>query len=526
WTKGSAPASAGSQENMSKEAAASAGKVLGRYQLLSSIARGGMGQVWLGRLQGARGFHKLVAIKTLLAADDDRRMESMLLEEARIAALIHHPNVVQTIELGEDEGQLYMVMEWVDGEPLSSALTEAEGRGGFPLAVSANIIAQTLRGLHAAHELCDDSGAPLGIVHRDVSPHNVLVTYTGAAKLLDFGIAKATKSKSNQTATGEVKGKFAYMAPEQILGTNMDRRTDLFAAGIMLYTLTAGRHPFKHHNDAGVLHAITSEHPATPPSQFRPDYPKALEAVVMKAIDKDITRRFATADEMRLALEIAVPAARNDADARNFVVELLGEKALARREAVRRILLRADAQTPPSGINVLANAQSGSLRGLVVDHDGRETSQSGERGVTSPNGERILEPTMRRVDSKAPLVRSRKRYQVALFGAVAIAAGALLFAARTVTGKRAAADSGVPAATLAAPAAVEKALPVIEAEAPAKAPGPPLPAAHTAEPAAPEAKAPAEASHPVPVERATPKAKRQPKPAQAGDDLIAPDYAK
>jgi serine/threonine-protein kinase len=483
-----------------------------------------MGQVWLGRLQGARGFHKMVAIKTLLAADDDRRMESMLLEEARIAALIHHPNVVQTIELGEDDGQLYMVMEWVDGEPLSAALTEAEGRGGFPLAVSANLIAQTLRGLHAAHELCDESGAPLGIVHRDVSPHNVLVTYTGVAKLLDFGIAKATKGSSNQTATGEVKGKFAYMAPEQILGTNMDRRTDLFAAGIMLYTLTAGKHPFKHHNDAGVLHAITSEHPATPPSQFRPDYPKALEAVVMKAIDKDITRRFATADEMRLALEIAVPAARSDGEVRNFVAELLGEKARARREAVRRILLRADAQTPPSGINVLANAQSGSLRGLSVDHGGRDTELSGERGITSPSG-RILEPTMRRIDSKAPLVRSRKRYQVALFGAVAIAAAAMLFAVRTITVKRAAADSGVPVTTVGAPAAVEKAPPSIEAEAPGKA------AAATDAPSAPAAeveKAPVEAGPAVPVERAAPKAKRAPSPkaTKTGDDLIAPDYAK
>jgi serine/threonine-protein kinase len=487
-----------------------------------------MGQVWLGRLQGARGFHKLVAIKTLLAADDDRRMESMLLEEARIAALIHHPNVVQTIELGEDDGQLYMVMEWVDGEPLSTVLTEAAARGGFPLAVSANLIAQTLRGLHAAHELCDESGATLGIVHRDVSPHNVLVTYTGAAKLLDFGIAKATKSKSNQTATGEVKGKFAYMAPEQILGANMDRRTDLFAAGIMLYTLTAGKHPFKHHNDAGVLHAITSEQPAVPPSHFRPDYPKALEAVVMKAIDKDITRRFATADDMRLALEIAVPAARSDAEVRTFVAELLGEKARARREAVRRILLRADSQTPSSGISVVANAQSGSLRGVAVDHGGRDTGSSGERGVTAPTSERVHEPTVRRLDSKLPLVRSRKRYQVALLGAVAIAAGAVLFAARTVTSKRAAAGSGVPVTTVQAPAVIDKAAPAMEAEAPAKAdpvtdsPSPPT----VALAAPPEPKAPGDAGHAVPVERATPKAKRAPKPTKSGDDLIAPDYAR
>src|SRR5262249_43332097 len=155
------------------------------YELLSTIARGGMGQVWLGRLHGARGFHKLVAIKTLLPASDEaRQLETMLLEEARIAALIHHPNVVRTIEVGEDDGALSMVMEWVDGEPLSTVLAEAQAKQGFPIAVAANLIAQTLRGLHAAHELSDDSGQSLGVVHRDVSPHNVLVTYTGTAKLL------------------------------------------------------------------------------------------------------------------------------------------------------------------------------------------------------------------------------------------------------------------------------------------------------------------------------------------------------
>jgi serine/threonine-protein kinase len=314
------------------------------------------------------------------------------------------------------------------------------------------------------------------------------------------------------------------MAPEQILGTNMDRRTDLFAAGIMLYTLTAGKHPFKHHNDAGVLHAITSEHPATPPSQFRPDYPKALEAVVMKAIDKDITRRFATADEMRLALEIAVPAARSDGEVRNFVAELLGEKARARREAVRRILLRADAQTPPSGINVLANAQSGSLRGLSVDHGGRDTELSGERGITSPSG-RILEPTMRRIDSKAPLVRSRKRYQVALFGAVAIAAAAMLFAVRTITVKRAAADSGRAGDHGGCAGCRRKGTSLDRGGGAREGRG----GYRCTERACGRGrKSPRRGGPAVPVERAAPKAKRAPSPkaTKTGDDLIAPDYAK
>jgi eukaryotic-like serine/threonine-protein kinase len=497
-----------------------AGKTLGRYQLLASIARGGMGQVWLGRLQGARGFAKLVAIKTILGGvNETGRFERMLLEEARIAALIHHANVVQTIELGEDDGTLYLVMEWVDGEPLSAVLGLAQERGGLPIGVAANLIAQTLRGLHAAHELCDDSGASLGVVHRDVSPHNVLITYSGVAKLLDFGIAKATKRSNQETVTGEVKGKYAYMAPEQVLGTAMDRRTDLFAVGIMLYTMTAGRHPFKHHNDAGVLHAITSEKPADPPSRFVADYPPALEAVVMKAIDKNIEQRFATAEEMRLALEQAVPAAvaANDARVRSYIGELLQDRAAARREAIRRTLLRADTQTPSAGSPVFVQSSQSASSLRAVTRERRTTTSSGS-SVVIP-----IEPTVRRVDSRAPLVRSRKRYQAALLGALAVAGFALVIAARAVTSKPTPVGSGAPrenvtqaaeqpAAAPLAVAAPEPPTPLADAGADeVRNVEPPQPADPRASPASPKAK--------------NPKAKRGTPKSSAPEDLIAPDYA-
>ena len=480
-----------------------------------------MGQVWLGRLQGARGFAKLVAIKTILGGvNETGRFEAMLLEEARIAALIHHANVVQTIELGEDDGTLYLVMEWVDGEPLSAVLGLAQERGGLPLGVAANLIAQTLRGLHAAHELCDDSGALLGVVHRDVSPHNVLVTYSGVAKLLDFGIAKAMKRSNAETVTGEVKGKYAYMAPEQVLGTTMDRRTDLFAAGIMLYTITAGRHPFKHHNDAGVLHAITSEKPADPPSRFVPDYPPALEAVVMKAIDKNIEQRFATAEEMRLALEQAVPAAvaANDARVRSYIGELLQDRAAARREAIRRTLLRADSQTPTAGTPVFVQSgqSASSLRAVTRE---RRTTSSGSSVVVP------IEQTVRRIDSKAPLVRSRKRYQTALLGALAVAGFALVVAARAVTSKPTPVGSGAPRENAAQAAQQPAAEPLAAAATTPDAPtpladagadeapndAPPQPADPRASPASPKAK--------------NPRAKRAATKSSAPEDLIAPDYA-
>jgi serine/threonine-protein kinase len=502
------------------------GKTLGRYQLLASVARGGMGQVWLGRLQGARGFHKLVAVKTLLpAADQTGRFERMLLEEARIASLIHHANVVHTLELGEDDGTLYLVMEWVDGEPLTHVLAKAKERGGMPRDIAANLIGQTLRGLHAAHELCDPSGASLGVVHRDVSPHNVLVTYSGTAKLLDFGIAKATKQKSSATVTGEVKGKFAYMAPEQVLGTVIDRRTDLFAIGIMLYTLTVGRHPFKHHNDAGVLNAITNDTPAPRPSTFVPDYPPALEAVVMKALEKDVERRFATAEEMRLALELAVPAAAASGDAAvgKFIGELLADSATARREAVRRTLLRADTQAVAGGTPFPNGSQSvGSLGAVAVDRRGTGSgvSLAGSGVVSTPVA---TGRTGMRLDSKLPLARSRKRYQAALVAAMAVAGVAVFVAAKSLTGPGA---TGSPRAA-ASPVVLTQEVVDVPRSAAVPAPAPVVPDASIAPESEPPPVPQASSAKPVstPAPRAAVKPKRESK-AAGSVDLIAPDYAR
>ena len=158
------------------------GNTLGRYELLLPIAQGGMAQVWAARLRGTRGFQKLVAVKTILAgAIDNTRLEQMFLEEAQLASQIHHPNVVETLELGEHEGTLYLVMEWVDGEPLTQLLTQAHEHGGLPLPIAVNLIGQVCQGLQAAHGLCDEGGNLLGVVHRDVSPQNVLVTLSGTA---------------------------------------------------------------------------------------------------------------------------------------------------------------------------------------------------------------------------------------------------------------------------------------------------------------------------------------------------------
>jgi eukaryotic-like serine/threonine-protein kinase len=344
-----------------------AGSVLGRYELLLPIAKGGMAQVWAARLRGSRGFQKLVAIKTILAgAIDNTRMEQMFLEEAQLASQIHHPNVVGTLELGEENSALYLVMEWVDGESLSVVLSKAAESGGVPLPIAVNLIGQACQGLYAAHNLRDEGGNLLGLVHRDVSPQNVLVSFSGTAKLVDFGIAKATSKSSGLTEAGEVKGKFAYMAPEQVRGHAIDARTDLFALGILLYLLTTGKHPFRGEHPGATVQNICSEHGPTPPSAFLADYPAALEEVVLKALAKAPDQRFASANEMLTALEDAMPGpleASFDVQVAEYLKQLFGARATERRAAIRLAQEHADRQRAESSSSISV----GTLRAIAID---------------------------------------------------------------------------------------------------------------------------------------------------------------
>ena len=315
------------------------GQSLGRYELLLPIAKGGMAQVWAARLCGTRGFQKIVAIKTILSEGlESQRVEQMFLEEARLAAQIRHPNVADTLELGEESGTLYLVMEWVHGEPLRALQEAAQPHGGIPKAVSINIIGQACKGLDAAHEARGHEGELLGIVHRDISPQNVLVSYSGTVKLVDFGIAKATTSSTELTQQGELKGKLAYMSPEQLLERPVDRRSDIFSMGVLLYSLTTGRHPFRAEAAVQTLQNICSL-PAIPPSRFSRGYPAGLERVVLKALAKNPDERWATAQEMLEALIAAEPEAlRGSYESRvsSYVHQLLGNAAQERLETLAK----------------------------------------------------------------------------------------------------------------------------------------------------------------------------------------------
>lgn len=333
------------------------GQTVGRYEFLVPIAQGGMAAVWAARLKGTRGFTKTVAVKTMLPTiSDDPHFEQMFLDEAQIASRIRHPNVVEILDLGEQDDLLYLVMEWVDGEPLSNIRRTAAKREGIPRPIAVRIVQDAAAGLHAAHELKDEHGAPIGLVHRDISPQNILITFDGVVKIVDFGVAKAAGRTVEHTSSGQIKGKPPYMSPEQALGKDIDRRTDIFALGIILYQLTTGKHPFRGENDMITLQNIVSDRPIIPPRAYDKDYPKPLESVVLKALDRDPAKRFQTAAELEAALDRVfpptVPRVRPE-DVGKFVTAMLGDRGDERRTALRDAVRLADeraSSTEASGL--------------------------------------------------------------------------------------------------------------------------------------------------------------------------------
>ncbi|WP_050432728.1 serine/threonine protein kinase [Chondromyces crocatus] len=323
---------------MSTSQSLAPGKELGRYELLLPVAQGGMATVWAARQKGSRGFQKTVAIKTMLPAlSDDAMFERMFLDEAALAARIHHPNVAEILDLGEQDEILYIVMEWVDGEALS-VLARASKKNDIliPHRICLRIAAQACMGLHAAHELHDENDQALGIVHRDVSPQNILVTYDGHVKLVDFGVAKATNRAGGETSAGQLKGKIPYMSPEQAKGGNVDRRTDIFALGIVLYKLTTGIHPFAGDTDLATMTKIISQ-PALPPRARNPRYPADLEHVLMTCLQKDPDKRFQNMLELERAIQDCLlrEGTTTDEDVANFVRTLMGDRGQKRRAQLR-----------------------------------------------------------------------------------------------------------------------------------------------------------------------------------------------
>jgi serine/threonine protein kinase len=285
------------------------GEQLGRYAIYGEIASGGMATVHLGMLVGSAGFSRAVAIKKLhpmLAKDPD--FAAMFLDEARLAARIRHPNVVSTLDVVSTDGQLFLVMEYVQGETLAHLCkTAARRQERIPPAIVSGIVIGALTGLHAAHEAKDERGEPLNIVHRDVSPQNIMVGTDGIARVLDFGVAKAA-GRSQMTRSGQLKGKLAYMSPEQIGGEGIDRRTDTFAATIVLWEALVGRRLYGGENE-GEVFAKVMKGGADPPSQRVPDLSNEFDTIIVRGLSKNPEVRFQTARDMAIAVSRAAAPA-------------------------------------------------------------------------------------------------------------------------------------------------------------------------------------------------------------------------
>jgi serine/threonine-protein kinase len=283
-------------------------QVFGRYALYDEIAAGGMATVHIGRLLGPVGFARTVAIKRLhaqFAKDPD--FVSMFLDEARLAARIRHPNVIGILDVVALQGELFLVMEYVPGESLARLWRATHERGQtIPLPIVSAALVGVLDGLHAAHEATDDHGEPLGIVHRDVSPHNILVGADGIARVLDFGVAKAT-GRIQSTHNGQLKGKISYMAPEQVQGT-VDRRSDVYSASVVLWEALTGKRLFFAETQAKTLANVLYPR-VDPPSFHVRSIPPELDAVVLQGLDPNPAGRFANAREMGRALQRAIPPA-------------------------------------------------------------------------------------------------------------------------------------------------------------------------------------------------------------------------
>jgi serine/threonine protein kinase len=308
---------------------------IGRYQLVAPIGAGGMGRVWVA-LDTAAPTLRLVAIKTTLANGPvSRDFWNLLSDEASLASRINHPNVCATYELGEQGGTHFLVMEWSDGASLRDVLDAAPNKR-ISHELASFIGASVAAGLHAAHELVDDEGHPLGVVHRDVSPQNVLVSMRGHVRLADFGVAKARGQQHKATETGEVKGKLSYMAPEQVTSKTIDRRADVFALGCVLYEACLGVRPFHGADALATMYKILEE-ALTPPRALDPAFPEALEAVLLKALAKDPDARYATTEELRADLMDYLSSTRrliSDKHVAELLNHTLGEELRERNRAI------------------------------------------------------------------------------------------------------------------------------------------------------------------------------------------------
>lgn len=443
---------------------------LGKYRLLAELGHGGMAEVFLAVVSGPGGFSKLVVIKQIraeLANEPD--FLTMFLDEARLAARLSHPNVVQTNEVGHDNQRYFIAMEYLDGQPLNRVTHRLSGQGGLPLALYVRVLIDTLAGLHYAHELANFDGSPLGVVHRDVTPHNVFVTYNGIVKVVDFGIAKAFDS-SSETRAGVLKGKVAYMAPEQARGERVDRRADIFSVGVMLWEAVVGRRLWKGMSEVAILHKLFS-HDIPRPSSQNPAAPPELEAIIMRAIAPNREHRYATAADLQEALEGWLHATGQNITPRDLAKVLNEAFAEDRRRTqatidsqLREAQSRSTAEWPAVRLPVIETSPSHSGASGIQQEPSSSAhsaqSASSLPSMSAPSGllgsqsislaGAVSHPTLSQIQA-AP--KSRAGLVVAAIVGAALVGGSAFFITKSGALSAAAAPTAAPSSAPAAPPA-------------------------------------------------------------------------
>jgi serine/threonine-protein kinase len=470
---------------------------LDRYKLLGRLGQGGMAEVYLGAWEVAPFVHRPVVIKRLHEhLNEDVRLVQMFLDEARLLTQLEHPNIVKTLEAGVIDGRCCIAMEYLEGQPFQRVLRRANERGGLAVQIAVSIAISVLDGLHYSHETRDARGLPLEIVHRDVSPQNVFVTNDGQVKVLDFGIAKAN-SQEGRTATGIVKGKVGYIAPEQARAENVDRKADVWSAGVVLWESLTGARLFKADTDAATL-GLTLQGEIPKAGTRRPDVPDELEAILTRALQRDPALRYQTAGDMRKALEGWLARAGFSRDTRviaGLMKDLFATEIIEQQRLVSVLMARSDCTPPSPASNRSPNSASALFLKATSTPSASASSTSDE--LTRMN-DRMEELSLR-----------HRRAILALFALVGVfVLMALVTVILVVSRGSGSAVKAVPSASLAA--ALPAALPTA------------LPAALPAAPPAAQVKPTPEAPPMVQPTEAPAAVASQPEPAKPARAIVAP----
>lgn len=460
---------------------ASALRRLGKYELIARIGEGGMAEVYLARQRGPMDFEKVVVVKTIHPhLGRKKKFINMLLDEARIAARLKHPCVVDIYDLGVEDETYFIAMEHLAGETMLAVLRACVKQKPLDVPCTARIVADIADGLQAAHDLKDSRGRPLDLVHRDITPGNIVVLYTGQVKILDFGIAKARGRLADETDADHFKGKLGYISPEQVKGEDIDRRSDIFSLGVVMWEALALRRLFRKSNPAAAAEAIIKES-IPPPSKYRSAVPPKLDSICMRALARDPGDRYATAAEMQEDIERFLAAGSfrpHKAAIRKYMQEVFADRIESREQLLHRVAVATSEFRVPARLSTDSDLEPTSGEGRVLDElpnrasgpvrmpTGPATPGRAESppAVTAIAGEQRSGPNRVAVASVPPLAAGMSAENKRLWGGIAAAVVLVLIVIAAVIGDEESGSAAPQAAAAESAAAAEAAAEAAETD--------------------------------------------------------------